>query len=34
MIAYEEAHAARSSVVSAAQTRVAAIAKEVVGLSS
>ena len=32
VIAYEEAHKARSSVVSAAQTRVAAIAKEVVGV--
>lgn len=32
VLAYEEAHKARSSVVSAAQTRVAAIAKEVVGV--
>lgn len=33
VIAYEEAHAARSSVVSAAQTRVAALAKQAVGIS-
>lgn len=32
VIAYEETHKARSSVVSAAQTRVAAIAKEVAGV--
>jgi hypothetical protein len=33
IIAYEEAHKSRQSVVSAAQTRVAAIAKEAVGIS-
>jgi hypothetical protein len=33
ILAYEEAHKNRQSVVSAAQTRVAAIAKEVVGIS-
>ena len=33
IIAYEEAHKNRQGVVSAAQTRVAAIAKEVVGIS-
>lgn len=32
VVAYEEAHKARSSVVSAAQTRVAAIAKQVAGV--
>ena len=32
VIAFEEAHKARSSVVSAAQTRVAAIAKQVAGV--
>ena len=32
VLAYEEAHKARGSVVSAAQTRVAALAKEVVGV--
>lgn len=32
MIAYEEAHKARQRIVSAAQTRVAAIAKEAVGI--
>ena len=34
IIAYEEAHKNRQGVVSAAQTRVAAIAKEVVGIST
>jgi len=34
MIAYEEAHKNRQRIVSAAQTRVAAIAKEVVGIGS
>jgi hypothetical protein len=34
ILAYEEAHKSRQGVVSAAQTRVAAIAKEVVGISS
>ena len=33
VLAYEEAHKNRHSVVSAAQTRVAAIAQEVVGIS-
>ena len=33
IIAYEEAHKNRQRVVSAAQTRVAAIAQEVVGIS-
>jgi hypothetical protein len=33
IVAYEEAHKNRQRVVSAAQTRVAAIAKEVVGIS-
>jgi hypothetical protein len=33
VVAYEEAHKSRSSVVSAAQTRVAAIAKQVAGIS-
>ena len=33
IIAYEEAHKNRQGVVSAAQTRVAAIAQEVVGIS-
>lgn len=33
MIAYEEAHKDRARIVSAAQTRVAAIAKEAVGIS-
>jgi hypothetical protein len=32
IIAYEEAHKARQRVVSAAQTRVAAIAQEIVGI--
>ena len=33
IIAYEEAHKSRQGVISAAQTRVAAIAKEAVGIS-
>jgi len=33
VVAYEEAHAKRSSVVSAAQTQVAALAKQAVGIS-
>ncbi|CAN5474796.1 hypothetical protein BH11ACT7_BH11ACT7_41690 [soil metagenome] len=33
IVAYEEAHKDRARVVSAAQTRVAAIAQEVVGIS-
>ncbi len=33
IITYEEAHAARSSVISAAQTQLAAIAKQAVGIS-
>ena len=33
ILAYEEAHKDRHGVVSAAQTRVAAIAQEVVGIS-
>jgi hypothetical protein len=33
ILAYEEAHKNRHGVVSAAQTRVAAIAQEVVGIS-
>ena len=33
IIAYEEAHKNRQGIVSAAQTRVAAIAKEVVGIN-
>ena len=33
IIAYEEAHKDRQRIVSAAQTRVAAIAKEAVGIS-
>jgi hypothetical protein len=33
IVAYEEAHKARAKVVSAAQTRIAAIAQEVVGIS-
>lgn len=33
VVAYEEAHTARSSVVSAAQTQLAAIAKQVVGIA-
>ncbi|MGO9101188.1 MAG: ferritin-like domain-containing protein, partial [Mycobacterium sp.] len=33
IVAYEEAHKGRPRVVSAAQTRVAAIAQEVVGIS-
>ena len=32
IVAYEEAHKARQRVVSAAQTRVAAIAQEIVGI--
>ena len=32
VIAFEEAHKGRSSVVSAAQTRIAAIAKQVAGV--
>jgi hypothetical protein len=33
VIAYEEAHKNRQRIVSAAQTRVAAIAQEVVGIN-
>ena len=34
IVTYEEAHAARANVVSAAQTQVAALAKQVVGITS